>query len=630
MKKVKRLSIITLFALFILLALSTVCFAGKTAHAYTDPEYRFDVSDYDVTYDIASNCSISVTEKITIDYKGYYSTGFIRDIPVNGGAQVRDVKVYKVVGGKSQSVWYDVYIEETDFVSVDIGDSTNKRGKSESYIITYTYNINNSVVNNGMLPLNVVGLGWDCELSDVDVKLILPEGCVSSKCYVGSLYSTDQYTDYDDTQKTADGRTVITAHFDSLYGEGVTFDLTFEDGAISNYTEITPYYFVIAGVVLLIIVILLRLFVFNKNSLTPVVNFEAPENMDPLMMGKLIDNKVDSEDVTSLIYYWADKGFIKINLDDKDDPSLIRIRQTLPEDYPRYQHILYARLFAGGDVVKPSQLKNSFYKVVEQTTNIVNKQTKGLYDKKSIIISAALALLGGLIISIAPIYIALTAISFKMFTILPLFAVIPSIAIYAVAQSIMYNKHKGNKRFPVVAGAGLAALCLFLGLIYVVLISSGIIGVLPKIILYITSCATSVVAVTLVTRTPAYNEKLNNIIGFKKFIELAEKNQLEMMIEKDPQFYYHILPYAQVLGVTDKWEHKFDDLTVQPPQWLAGDFVTNYIEFRILSSMLRSSMGRISSGMVSRPSSSGVNGGGRGFGGGFSGGGFGGGGGRGR
>lgn len=630
MKKVNRLPIITLIALLLLLAMSTICFAGKTAQAYTDSSYRFEVANYDVIYDIGSNCSISVTENITIDYLGVSSTGFIRDIPVNGGAQVRDVKVKKVENGKAQDVWYDVYIEDNDFVSVDIGDSTNKCGKSEGYTITYTYNISNSVVNGGMLPLNPVGHGWDCGLYDVDVKLILPEGYLSSKCYVGAVGTSIEYTDYSDSQKTAEGRTVITAHFDGLDGAGVTFDLTFESGAISSYKDFTPYYFVIAGVIVLLVLILLRLFVFNKNYLTPVVNFDAPDKMDPLMMGKLIDNKVNSEDVTSLIYYWADKGFIKINLDDKNDPVLIRIRQTLPEDYPRYQHLIYSRLFAGGDCVKPSQLKNSFYKVVEEATAIVNKQTKGLYDKKSISLSILFAVLGGLLLGLAPVVIAVMCISSKLLMVMPFIAIVPAIVIYAFSQSIMYNKLKIKKQTFVLLYVALAGICLIFGLIYLAIIPSGIMGVSSKIILFIICMLISALAVLLITRTPAYNEQLNNIIGFKSFIELAEKKQLEMMLESDPQFYYHILPYAQVLGVTDKWEHKFDDLTVQPPDWITGDFVTNYIEFRVINSALRSSMNKISSGMISRPSSSGVNGGGRGFGGGFSGGGFGGGGGRGR
>ena len=182
--------------------------------------------------------------------------------------------------------------------------------------------------------------------------------------------------------------------------------------------------------------------------------------------------------------------------------------------------------------------------------------------------------------------------------------------------------------------AGLVLACAVFCAAYVFFLPENIMGVGAKIVLFIVSSLIFAFSVSLINRTKDYTDKLNEIIGFKQFIQLAEKDQLEAMLEEDPQFYYHILPYAQVLGVTDIWENKFEGITVAPPDWLAGDMLTTYFEFRVINSVMRSSMQSMRAGMVSRPSSSGANGGGR-FGGGgghggFSGGGFGGGGGRGR
>ncbi len=630
MKKVNKLSFILLFALTALVAVSVFGFAGtKTANAYTDPLYRFEVAKYDVTYDIASNCSIAVTEELTISYLGVQSTGFIRDIPVNKGAQVRDVKVKKLVNGEEQNVYYDVYIEDGDFISVDIGDYTNKYRQSESYRLTYTYNITNEVVNKSMLPLNPIGQGWDCNIYNATVKLILPDGYTDAKCYYGISGST---TTLPFIEQTTDGTTVITTSIDKLDAyNGITFDLNFEKGAIKNFTDLTPYLFAVAGLVILAIVILLKLFVFNKNYLTPVVNYEAPNKMDPLIMGKLIDNTINNEDVTSLIFYWASKGYIKINFDDKDDPSIIRVMKSLPESHPAYEQLMYNNLFQRGEIIKPSQLKNSFYKTVEQVTSMVNKQTKGLYENKSITASVVFAVIGGLLLGFAPMLLAFMRISSKMLLLVPFIAVIPAFVINGLAQTLSYNRLKLSKNKFIGLSLGLAAICVVVGILYVMLVPTSIIGTGHKIVLYVVSSLVFTSSASLLMRSASYTEKLNDIIGFKNFIQLAEKDQLEMMLEEDPQFYYHILPYAQVLGVTDKWEEKFADITIQPPQWATGNVMTTYIEFRIINSMLRNSMRNISSGMVSRPSSSGSNGGG--FGGGFggrSGGGFGGGGGRGR
>lgn len=67
------------------------------------------------------------------------------------------------------------------------------------------------------------------------------------------------------------------------------------------------------------------------------------------------------------------------------------------------------------------------------------------------------------------------------------------------------------------------------------------------------------------------------LLGLKEFIELVEKDRLELLIEEDPQYYYHILPFAQVLHVSDIWTNKFKDITLEVPQWYAGD--TNMNDF---------------------------------------------------
>lgn len=80
------------------------------------------------------------------------------------------------------------------------------------------------------------------------------------------------------------------------------------------------------------------------------------------------------------------------------------------------------------------------------------------------------------------------------------------------------------------------------------------------------------------------------MLGFKEFIKAAEKDRLEMLLEEDPEYYYHVLPYAQVLHVSKIWINKFKDLTVPPPTWYVGeeawsakdfDFIVHDIEKEI-------------------------------------------------
>ena len=54
-------------------------------------------------------------------------------------------------------------------------------------------------------------------------------------------------------------------------------------------------------------------------------------------------------------------------------------------------------------------------------------------------------------------------------------------------------------------------------------------------------------------RTEEYNIMLGKVKGFRNFLELAEKEQLDNLVEDNPSYFYDISPYAYVLDVSNKW-----------------------------------------------------------------------------
>ena len=615
MKKVK-FKIIALIAVMFATVLLCLTFAPVKANAAGDYSYYFE--SFDVTCDIDTDRKVAFTEIFKVRFTGRDSTGILRDIPVNGGEQVRNVKVAEIKDGAEISVPYDVNNEYSDFITVDIGDYSIKTNKVFTYKITYDYCMTKAQEGENLLKLNIFGIGRNCVVESASFSLSVPQGLENYTFLAGSKLDVKKVTD--------GGKTVLSAkNFYLAEEEGVTAHLQFDEGILSVYRDYSAYVYGGIAALLLLSVILLKLFVFNKNPLMPVVNYDAPEKMDPLIMGKLIDNKVNAEDVTSLIYYWADKGYIRINVDDKDDPTIIRIMNVLPAGSPKYEQVMYYNLFKKGDAVKPSQLKNNFYTTVQQVTGIVNKHAKGLYKSSGIGLSVLITVIAGLLMGFAPMISALVNVSPKYLVLAPFISVAPLLLIYAFAETVMYVRLKLKKSAFALLIAGVVAACALTCLLYVVLVPQHLLGTGAKILLSAAGCLTAACSVLLITRTKEYTDKLNDILGFKNFIALAEKDQLEAMLEEDPQFYYHILPYAQVLGVTDIWEKKFADMTVQPPAWMSGNMLTTYLEFRIINSILVNSLGAISRNMVSRPSSSGKSGGFGGFGGGFGGGGVGGG-----
>ena len=77
-------------------------------------------------------------------------------------------------------------------------------------------------------------------------------------------------------------------------------------------------------------------------------------------------------------------------------------------------------------------------------------------------------------------------------------------------------------------------------------------------------------------RTDYGVEVLGKILGFKHFLETAEKEQLEAMVEKDPDYFYNILPYTYVLDISNNWIKRFEDLALKVPDWYNNGSISNW------------------------------------------------------
>ena len=103
-------------------------------------------------------------------------------------------------------------------------------------------------------------------------------------------------------------------------------------------------------------------------------------------------------------------------------------------------------------------------------------------------------------------------------------------------------------------------------------------------------------------RTPYGNEILGKLRGFKRFLETAEKPQLDALVNENPKYFYNILPYTYALGVSDVWMSQFETIALQAPDWYAGYSTFSMYEF---NHFMNDTMKSAQSAMSSSPSSNG-------------------------
>ncbi len=635
MKGKLRSSLKKFFALSFVVALVFlgVLFGGapntERAAAYGSPSLK--CHSYDVEITVNTDRTLRFRERIDVEFLKSGFTMFYKTLPKD--SVYTDITA-ACEGNSAFSYYVDDNPDYDEFLDICCLGGVSVAGSRWTYDISYTMEMAGEDVKNGM-RLDVIGFGTPFELNDVCVTLNFPEKPVSCLRYTGgygtsgSAQVTDGWTNGGKTLVIEEGNLPLTynGEFGEYMAQGITLEFVFEKGVVDSFgltqvwTERTWITFVL-GVAAIGLALLAYRFGKKSGEIVSVVNIKAPKDMDPMQMGYLIDGSVNNEDVTSMIYYFASKGYLTIDFSDEDDPVLIRSQTAiLTNAAPTYQKTLFNGLFKDGrDRVAVSELTNKYYATVDKARLQLSTKKMPRYDKKSALSFAFCTLVACLIFFLAPV---LTASIYVSNTYAP-FDGIFSLLIFPVFAIVWWViKDLEFKRSRKVAIVVLCVGYLIVGGIFLLIGLEHLFTRWEKIYLCAFGLAAQILGYKTLSRTEKYNQTLGDILGFKDFIVVTEEDKIKFMLEENPELYYDILPYAQVLGVTNEWEKRFENILIVPPKW-ATHYSSTYCDYLLINRSMRV----MSSCMTSRPQQSGARAGrsgGGGFGG-FSGGGRGGGG----
>lgn len=384
--------------------------------------------------------------------------------------------------------------------------------------------------------------------------------------------------------------------------------------------------------VMLIILIVYYLFKAKRDKPVKVIEFYPPEDISSAEVGTIIDDSVDAEDMASMIPWFAGKGYISI--EEKEKGSLLKRTEVvltklkdLPKDAPLYQQKMMELLFKGKETANLSHMAER-PKVVDEFKAELKKNFKG--DKALSSYDWPILLYFLLLLSTTCVF-GTNSVLETFDTDEWIFAAVIWGLPFAVGTFFrLYDSDKdlfGSKWKQVLIFLGKALVMGLVCWLYVeVFCAYG--APMGKM----TSIAMFVVCFLLGESIGRFNvdtdyrvQMIGRLLGFKEFIKTAEKSRLETLQNDDPEYFYKILPYAMVFGLSSKWAKLFKDIEVKQPDWYHT--VTPLYGYDLTSHMADSlfSSSKSAINVVSHDSSS--SGGGFGGGGGFSGGGGGGGGG---
>lgn len=613
----KKICIATAGA-FAALLLAVVLWAGlfppASLSARAASFYAFSIPQYHVEMDVGADRKIAIEEEISVRFHREGQSGIIRDLPLDRGVRYGDFSATR----NGENIVCDFRSEVSDMISLYLGEAGGNLSTQSTYLyrIRYTMTVP-ALAEEGYLPLDLLGQDWQAPVSAFSATVRIPDGLRDFAVYGdGEILS----------EKT--GNVITVSREGTWIGSGLTLDLSFRAGVLQSAHDPIWIWAVVCVGGALVLFLLLKLFVRDP-ILVRTVNLTAPDKMDPLRMGKLIDGVVDDEDIGALIYYFAAEGYLDIDLRDEDDPLLTMTGKLPPADAPEHIRIFFEGLFHRREKVRVSELRYGFYPTAERTKTALKKSVCKMYKTVGTVCTVLLGVIATLLFGGVALLVSARRVS-------PMYGdwsvAIVSAAAYLIAALVgsaaTFRRFKWKRGVPFLCrlGSFLLGCCPILIGLFTPHLAFGLSTV---VIFGAGAAALGTLSTFYRVRTEEYNALLEQILGFKDFIEFTEKDKIAFMLKDDPALFYRILPYAQVLGVTDAWTDKFATLTLEPPAWISysvTDALIDALAFRTIFRVTSLSMGKTF--VTRRPVNFGGGYNGGGFGGGFSGGGFGGGGGR--
>lgn len=604
--------------------------------------YDSEINKMTITMDVNENGLIQVDQIVEVNFN-IDSHGIYAFIPQSyditwqkNGADIYKSYYFPVRNVKVYDDPYETQSDSYDNVLIKIGDPDKLIIGAHTYHYSYTIQLRDlELAGEQIFYLNLVGSGWvgsgwEMPINQVDFRVTLPKGFPG----LINFYSGDTGSVSSNVSFNVEGNTVSGSLTEVLAPYQALTIYTYLSATGDYFTFIPPtdYSFAAIGLLMaLSLIIALMFFKFGKDDRPVVtVEFDPPKGMSSAQVGYIFEGIVDSKDVISLIIDWANKGFLTIDEEEGTKNFTLTKLKDIDAGEIRAEKTLFNDLFSGRDAVTNKELEKTFYMSMTKAKSDIARHFYGNPERRIFSIKATVLKVIFGILAMLPVGV-FVATEMYVVTYREVESFIIGVVAFGLGTVLVLLWASFVKKYRSLGRLAKVAF-LLLGImvsgIYIIAISSisfltqDSSSIIKAVIVVVFSFINIALVSVMDKRTPYGVDSIGKILGLKQFIETAEKDRLEMMVKDDPQFFYKILPYAYVLGVTNVWSKKFESIAVQPATWYHGPSYMNSMLFMHHINSTMSSMQRVMTSMPQGRGSGGSFGGG-----GFSGGGFGGGGG---
>ena len=582
----------------------------------------FIMDRYSVSVDIDSARVMHYQEQMDLDFI-YPSHGIIRDIqyrfPSSGGYPATRAEVSAIRASEAEDVR-----RSGDYLSIRLGSSSRMITGKHSFSVSYDFDMGADHYDEyDEVYINIVSAdSWNTLIREASYSITLPFPVDRERIWVTSgCYGSTAQVPF---SLSSDGLVLSGTVYDLMPGEALTVRIEMDDGyfadAVSPYENASLFFIAGLAVTAAVLVIAFVFYIKYGRDGKPVipVRFDAPDGLSPMDVSYILNDTVSDDAVGAMLFYWADRGYIEIEEAVRGEMTFRVLSR--PDSLSEREAALFDVFFSSDTVDSRTLRMNDFPGKLRRTVipavSSFFSGERDLYDaagRRGRRIVSLLAVLS------AVLHAVITALMCGI-------SIIPAnfvIAFMVCAASCAVSSRKAQPPvyvfmffFFAILGTGLYSLLSSM-------LPAGLAAgetaafIVPVVLLSF--------AAPFVRRRSGYGRKTYaEVMGFREYIDKVEKDRIEMLSREDPRYFYHVLSFAMVFGLADRWCSKFSGITVENVSWYrpyggAGDLLAYAYFSRRWHMLYRSDiMPPRSSGHGGRPTFSGFSGH---AGGGFSGGG---------
>ena len=534
-------------------------------HSYGHASYGYDTDSFITEAEAQKDGSFLVTEKITVDFQAVHH-GLFRRIPYDPEKmRIEDVQV----PGENFRVQSNTR-GDTIFCVIQIGNDKEQLKGKHTYTIKYRLkNFQDSNTSTDLLNLWLIPSEWETPIGYAEGTLIMPESINWNKVefrkgsYGGKLKELPERV-----ESGAEKNRAFVRAENVQPCTGITVRTTLPEG----YWEGSPKYrspgfygsimFLAAG----FFALLLFLIFGRKPKPKEIKEVMPPEGMLPVEAGYLLDGKVSDGDLSSMIYRFSQKGYLRISRDSDSGYRLIKLR-NIPEYEDSFSKEFFAVLFGNGtDSVRTKTMYRGFIGEADRVKKIIydKGETGGgrhMYTPWSRV--ARLFALLGLVAAVIGLAECMFREGGYQKSSLASGMLIIFLGIYFVTSSFtqLVDRFFSSRLITKIGKAIIGGVAAVLTTMFVVKTAKGLFqSPVYGILMCIGMWMVVTVCIFMKTVKPEIVELRGRVIGFRSFLEDFDRSDLKQVDMDIEEYFNTMLPYAFSFGISQDFMEKFKDI----------------------------------------------------------------------